>query len=430
MPRLYRFLLACLLCTVLSAGTGWIAAQEQNPYPATYTVQTGDTLGGIAARFGIPLERLAASNHITDVDVLYVGQVLNLPGPAVGLSALPARPGDTIGRIAAREGLSVSQLAALNRTAPTDRLWVGQPVYRPADVQADPALRFGSVRAVKVPQSILQGQAAWLQIETSRPLSLTANWNGIPLGIRPLDGQGGDGTARLTMWGGYVPAQAEMGPGTLPLRLSYVARSGVLVTRTFPLEVLARSFGQQQINLTGEQARLLAPGLLQAELDLLGTVWTRTDTAVQWRQPLRLPLPATFPTTSPYGSQRSYNGGIYNAFHSGQDFGAPGGTPVMAAADGRVALAQSLTVRGNSVVLDHGAGLFTGYWHLRDLLVVPGASVQAGDPIGFVGTTGLSTGDHLHWELRIYGIAVDPMPFLTKPLNTSAVAKETSASRQ
>ena len=89
---------------------------------------------------------------------------------------------------------------------------------------------------------------------------------------------------------------------------------------------------------------------------------------------------------------------------------------MVAAADGIVALAEPLDVRGVSVILDHGAGLFTGYWHLREVLVTPGASVQAGEPIGLVGTTGRSTGEHLHWELRIYSVAVDPMPFLTKPL--------------
>ena len=109
---------------------------------------------------------------------------------------------------------------------------------------------------------------------------------------------------------------------------------------------------------------------------------------IQWRQPFVLPLPFTHPMSSPYGIRRSYNGGPYDTFHTGQDFAAPGGTLVVAPADGIVALTESLTVRGLSVVLDHGAGLFTGYWHLREALVAPGASVQAGDPIGLVGRRG------------------------------------------
>jgi murein DD-endopeptidase MepM/ murein hydrolase activator NlpD len=71
-----------------------------------------------------------------------------------------------------------------------------------------------------------------------------------------------------------------------------------------------------------------------------------------------------------------------------------------------------LQVRGNVVVIDHGRGIFTGYWHLSEIKVVTGQQVNVGDVVGLVGTTGLSTGTHLHWELRIYGIAVDPMQFL------------------
>jgi murein DD-endopeptidase MepM/ murein hydrolase activator NlpD len=89
---------------------------------------------------------------------------------------------------------------------------------------------------------------------------------------------------------------------------------------------------------------------------------------------------------------------------------------VTAPADAIVALAEPLQVRGNAVILDHGRGVFTGYWHLSELRVTPGQRVAAGDLLGLVGNTGLSTGAHLHWELRIYGIAVDPMQFLAEPL--------------
>jgi murein DD-endopeptidase MepM/ murein hydrolase activator NlpD len=72
-------------------------------------------------------------------------------------------------------------------------------------------------------------------------------------------------------------------------------------------------------------------------------------------------------------------------------------------------------VRGNAILIDHGGGVFTGYWHLSELAASEGQVVEVGDLLGLVGTTGLSTGAHLHWELRIYGIAVDPMQFLNEP---------------
>jgi murein DD-endopeptidase MepM/ murein hydrolase activator NlpD len=69
-------------------------------------------------------------------------------------------------------------------------------------------------------------------------------------------------------------------------------------------------------------------------------------------------------------------------------------------------------VRGNAVMIDHGGGVVTGYWHLQRIAVQPGTLVHAGDVIGEVGTTGLSTGPHLHWEMRIGGVAVDPLQWL------------------
>ncbi len=66
-------------------------------------------------------------------------------------------------------------------------------------------------------------------------------------------------------------------------------------------------------------------------------------------------------------------------------------------------------VRGNAVVLDHGNGVFTGYWHMSELDVKPGEAVETGQLLGKVGSTGLSTGAHLHWEMRVAGVAVDPL---------------------
>ncbi|MCB0241403.1 MAG: M23 family metallopeptidase, partial [Anaerolineae bacterium] len=82
-----------------------------------------------------------------------------------------------------------------------------------------------------------------------------------------------------------------------------------------------------------------------------------------------------------------------SGYHTGQDFAAPEGVPVLAPASGTVVLAEPLDVRGNAVVIDHGAGVFTGYWHLSQIDVQAGQQVKPGDQLGLVGTTGLSTGN-------------------------------------
>jgi murein DD-endopeptidase MepM/ murein hydrolase activator NlpD len=118
-------------------------------------------------------------------------------------------------------------------------------------------------------------------------------------------------------------------------------------------------------------------------------------------------LPANGPTSNGFGVQRSVNGGPYSE-HSGEDIVAAGGTPVVAPASGRVVLAEPLYLYGNSVVVDHGAGLLTGYHHMSSIAVKEGQRVTKGDLLGYVGTTGFSTGDHLHWEARVHGVKIDP----------------------
>jgi murein DD-endopeptidase MepM/ murein hydrolase activator NlpD len=118
-------------------------------------------------------------------------------------------------------------------------------------------------------------------------------------------------------------------------------------------------------------------------------------------------MPADGPITNPFGLQRSINGGPFSP-HSGTDIGAEDGTPVVAAAAGRVAFAGALYLRGNSVIIDHGAGVFSGYHHLESIAVAEEQVVEMGDLVGFVGATGLVSGPHLHWEAIIGGVRVDP----------------------
>ncbi|MGB6836489.1 MAG: M23 family metallopeptidase, partial [Dehalococcoidia bacterium] len=116
------------------------------------------------------------------------------------------------------------------------------------------------------------------------------------------------------------------------------------------------------------------------------------------------------PISSPYGIARSYDGGPITSYHTGTDFLADEGAPVMACASGTVAFVGALHLRGNGVILDHGAGVFSAYHHLAQVSVALGQSVTAGDLVGTVGSTGLlTTGPHLHWEVIVMGVNVDPV---------------------
>lgn len=116
--------------------------------------------------------------------------------------------------------------------------------------------------------------------------------------------------------------------------------------------------------------------------------------------------PAVGPLVSRYGPR-------WGRVHRGIDIGARNGSVIRAASDGVVTLARWWSGYGNAVVVDHGGGLTTRYGHSSQLLVLPGDSVVAGQPIALVGSTGRSSGPHLHFEVRVGGTDLDPLPFLT-----------------
>ncbi|PIZ32085.1 MAG: peptidase [Alphaproteobacteria bacterium CG_4_10_14_0_8_um_filter_53_9] len=123
------------------------------------------------------------------------------------------------------------------------------------------------------------------------------------------------------------------------------------------------------------------------------------------------PVQEKYVRTGVYGSARTYNGEVRN-WHKGLDFAAPTGTPVVAPAGGTVRLARDTFFNGNLIILDHGGKLFTIYAHLDKMDVKEGDKVKAKDKIGAIGTTGRSTGPHLHWGVYWGNEALDPALFL------------------
>ncbi|HEY6002936.1 MAG TPA: M23 family metallopeptidase [Anaeromyxobacter sp.] len=121
--------------------------------------------------------------------------------------------------------------------------------------------------------------------------------------------------------------------------------------------------------------------------------------------------PRTSQVTGRFGDQRVLNG-KKESVHYGLDLNGPRGAPVVAAADGEVVLARNAYYSGKTVVLWHGAGVFTLYFHLDRIGVRPGAQVRRGERIGLLGATGRATGPHLHWSAKVGGLYVDPESLL------------------
>ena len=125
-----------------------------------------------------------------------------------------------------------------------------------------------------------------------------------------------------------------------------------------------------------------------------------------WRGPFRMPVPG--PSTSSFGRLSILNGESRSR-HQGADFRAAEGTEVRAPNAGRVVIAGDYYFSGNTVILDHGAGLFSLFAHFSKIGVGPGALVRTGDVLGEAGATGRVTGPHVHWAVRLNGASVDPL---------------------
>jgi hypothetical protein len=123
--------------------------------------------------------------------------------------------------------------------------------------------------------------------------------------------------------------------------------------------------------------------------------------------------------TSDYGDRRVYlyaDGKTDTSIHAGVDCGVPTGTPVMACATGKVVLAKERIVTGNTVILEHLPGVYSLYYHMDSIAVSEGFVVAGGTLLGLSGSTGLATGPHLHWEIRVSTENADPDAFLSRPL--------------
>jgi len=175
------------------------------------------------------------------------------------------------------------------------------------------------------------------------------------------------------------------------------------------LEVVYKDFTVDRLIVTEEQEDVYYDPRQAEEWERLYRLRSQSEREPLWRDAFQPPLKGELWVTTYFGEIRVVNG-VETGRHSGMDFGVPSGTPIYAPARGRVVLAEPLIVSGNTVVLDHGLNLFTAYYHCEKLDVAAGDWVEDGQQIGLVGSTGFSTGPHLHWTATIGNTPVDPWP--------------------
>jgi murein DD-endopeptidase MepM/ murein hydrolase activator NlpD len=209
-----------------------------------------------------------------------------------------------------------------------------------------------------------------------------------------------------------------------PRIIKIARRAGTGRIETARISVGPYTYGTEEIDLGDIPQANPSPEDLQRnarEQGVISKVWKRKIGPARFSLPLGAPAAHLAPAKT-FGWKRIFNGKAAEQPHMGADYALPAGTPVLAVADGTVALADDFFFPGKSVFIDHGDGLVTESFHLSEIKVEPGQEVAKGDTIGLVGSTGRSSGNHLYFGVRWHDARIDPKFLLEDPGKIPAVS--------
>ncbi len=210
-------------------------------------------------------------------------------------------------------------------------------------------------------------------------------------------------------WQALVGIDLDVKPGTYPIAVSGSRAAGPRAS--YDLVVGPHAFRTRRLSVN--EAFVTPPASeeerIAREARLLDQIWKSPAPTRLWTEPFVRPVPGA--ANSAFGTRSIFNGKPRNA-HGGADFLSPAGTPIHAPNAGRVVLARDTYFSGNTVIIDHGLGLFSMLAHMSVIQTHEGDSVERDEVVGLVGATGRVTGPHLHWAVRASGARVDPLSLL------------------
>ena len=277
------------------------------------------------------------------------------------------------------------------------------PVTRASAQTAGPeALKLTVVHA---PAPLTPGGVALIDLTASRDLAqVTAEARGHAVRLWPA--------ASRREWSGLAGVSVDSAPGPIALTIRARSADGATATTSVHLVVQRYQFETRRIQVDPKLANPPAEELarIKEEAKAMADAFSVMTAERFWHGPFAAPVPGT--ATSSFGRLTVTNGKPAGR-HQGTDFRAATGTTVTAPNAGRVVLARNLYFAGNTVILDHGLGVFSLLAHLSRIDVVPGAVVARGDALGKSGATGRVTGPHLHWAVRFGDMSVDPLALMS-----------------
>lgn len=252
------------------------------------------------------------------------------------------------------------------------------------------------------PREVQQGRTAIIRLTGQNITDAQASFNGLSIPFY---------LAETGEWIGFLPVDMSAQRGDYPIDI--VTWTDGVPNRPIQETVTVAwgGFSFQDIPLPPSLDELLDPEVNRQETNTLLRAYSRRTPKKMWVGNFQRPVFG--PSISDFGGIRNYNNGQYEGRHTGADYRAMLNESITAAGHGRVVFAQFLPVRGNHVIIDHGWGVLTGYSHLNEVFVVPGQRVLQGDVIGGAGTTGRSQGVHIHFEMAVNGVWIDPPQFFT-----------------
>ena len=376
----------------------------------TEIVNFGDSFRSVVRRTRIPVGLLQKLNHVVSPTEFYVGAAMIVPKQE-GVTQLTQRLTPQVGQstleMAARGGTDAWTLAAINGLEGT---WDGLPgdsLYTSgagSDQQLPTGLptAFASAEIRTLP--LQQGSTAEISVSTAGDIELSGSLADYPLHFLATDG------------GQMVALQgihAMLAPGVYPLQLDALLADGS--TQSFQQSLVISDSGFPKESLT-VSAESIDPAITAPEAEFVLEIVSTVSGDKRWTGEWLTPVAEPYCIKDWFGTRRSFNLSDYDYFHAGVDYGicsVDKPFDIYAAAPGTVVFSGALNVRGNATFIDHGWGIYSGYFHQEETYVKPGDEVAAGDLIGKIGGTGRVTGPHLHFEVWAGAVQVDPLVWLT-----------------
>jgi len=462
---LKRIAILLLVITISIAPIQVVSAQSSGP---VYIVQDGDTLYGIALDFNISLDALIAANPSIDPNLLAAGQQIVIPGMegVTGVLQTEVVPfGDTLRSLTRRTQVANSQLIKLNRLVSPTELYVGASMIIPVhEGQTDLTSRASLDAGESLLElAVKQNSDQWTLTSVN---SLDGTWDAIPgdvfytlannsdqnatglpsaflnINVSPLPMVQGDTEVIKVQTQPGVVISGILADKTLhffPNDNEQIALQGIhalLTPGIYPLRIEAtlpdgsqQSFEQMVLVASGNYPKetlvvsteLIDPAVTKPEDEQVAKIVELATPNKLWQDVFSLPVYAPSGEQpciyDRFGTRRSFNGSAYDYFHSGMDYGvcfAENPFDIYATAPGTVVFAGPLNVRGNATFIDHGWGVYSAYFHQKEIYVSVGQQVQAGELIGQIGATGRVTGPHLHFEIWAGGVQVNPLDWLNQ----------------